>query len=149
MSKDGKMRLAKYIYTFLAIAAIALTWATSDCAMGCGVWGESISAEESESGTGDNTAVSEIKRYGGDSDAAFIASGRSGEAAFMSSSIATTPAQVLAQRRTVSCERNSLERTLAEHFGSTVTACRFGLLDFKHIIHSNHSFLLLIAVLVI
>ncbi len=147
MSKDGKMRLAKYIYTLLAIAAIALTWATSECAMGCGVWDESVSVEES--GTDDNTAVSEIKRYGGDTDAAFIASGRSGEAAFMSSSIATTPAQVLAQRRTVSCERNSLERTLAEHFGSTVTACRFGLLDFKHIIHSNHSFLLLIAVLVI
>lgn len=147
MSKYGKMRLAKYIYTLLAVAAIALTWATSESAMGCGVWGESVYAEES--GTDDNTTIGEIKRYGGDTDAAFIASGRTGEAAFMSSSIATTPAQVLAQRRTVSCERNSLERTLAEHFGSTVTACRFGLLDFKHIIHSNHSFLLLIAVLVI
>jgi len=147
MSKYGKMRLAKYIYTLLAVAAIALAWATSERAMGCGVWGESVYAEES--GTDDNTTIGEIKRYGGDTDAAFIASGRTGEAAFMSSSIATTPAQVLAQRRTVSCERNSLERTLAEHFGSTVTACRFGLLDFKHIIHSNHSFLLLIAVLVI
>lgn len=141
------MRFAKYIYTLLAIAAAALTWAASGSVVGSSALCESVSAEESR--TDDNTAVSEIKRYGGDDDAAFIASGRSGEAAFMSSSIATTPAQVLAQRRTVSCERNSLERTLAEHFGSTVTACRFGLLDFKHIIYSNHSFLLLIAVLVI
>lgn len=77
MSKYGKMRLAKYIYTLLAVAAIALTWATSESAMGCGVWGESVYAEES--GTDDSTTIGEIKRYGGDTDAAFIASGRTGE----------------------------------------------------------------------
>lgn len=81
---------------------------------------------------------------------AFILSGQTAETTTLTNqSINTTPAQVVAQRRIAGFERTSLARTLAEHLGSTVTVCRFGLLDFKHIIHSNHSFLLLIDVLII
>ncbi len=81
---------------------------------------------------------------------AFILSGQTAETTTLTNqSINTTPAQVVAQRRIAGFERTSLARTLAEHFDSTVTVCRFGLLDFKHIIHSNHSFLLLIDVLII
>lgn len=81
---------------------------------------------------------------------AFILSGQTAETTTLTNqSINTTPAQVVAQRRIAGSERTSLARTLAEHFDSTVTVCRFGLLDFKHIIHSNHSFLLLIDVLII
>lgn len=81
---------------------------------------------------------------------AFILSGQTAETTTLTNqSINTTPAQVVAQRRIAGFERTSLARTLAEHIASTVTVCRFGLLDFKHIIHSNHSFLLLIDVLII
>ena len=77
----------------------------------------------------------------------FKASGHAGLAALSHPTIASTPAHVHAQRRTFPGLRNSLGRTLAEHIGSTVTACRFGLLDFKHIVFVNHSFLFIIDVL--
>lgn len=77
----------------------------------------------------------------------FKASGHTGLAALSHPTIAFTPAHVHAQRRTFPSLRNSLGRTLAEHIGSTVTACRFGLLDFKHIVFVNHSFLFIIDVL--
>lgn len=133
-------RFAQYLA--LAFALAAVMWAAGGVL--CGVLADGEGGEEQKA------EASVSKSYAGsDFSAAFILSGRTGETALSSSNILSTPAQVFAQRRTTGGERGSLARTLADHIGSTVKECRFGLLDFKHIIHSSHSFLLIIGVLII
>lgn len=141
------MKLVRNIVVAVVMAVVSLVCGAVAGAVVDGAHGGGVGVEGSASDEG--VPVSVVEREGMEVDAAFIASGRTAEAAFSSSSNVFTPAQVPAQRRIDSSERTSLERTLAEHIGSTVTACRFGLLDFKHIIYSNHSFLFIIAVLVI
>lgn len=129
-------------YLTLAFALVAAVWAVA------GVLCRSLADGEGGVERKARASVSE-SRAGSDVSAIFILSGRTGETALSSSNILSTPAQVIAQRRITGGERSSLSRTLADHIGSTVTECRFGLLDFKHIIHSSHSFLLIIGVLII
>lgn len=133
-------RFAQYLTLAFAIALIA--WAAQGVVCGSltGEGGNATPAEE---------AFASVHRADEDIAAAFILSGQTGETALVSNNIISTPAQVFAQRRTTGGERGSLARTLADHIGSTVTVCRFGLLDFKHIIHSSHSFLFIIDVLII
>lgn len=133
-------RFAQYLTLAFAIAAVVLAVR----GVACGSL-----ADEGDSAAPADEAFASANRADEDIAAAFILSGQTGETALVSNNITSTPAQVLAQRRTTGGERGSLARTLADHIGSTVTACRFGLLDFKHIIHSSHSFLLIIDVLII
>ncbi len=137
------MRGFRPILAMFAIALGVLLW-TAGRGGECGV---EVSATPSACAS-EEFAVSADD---GDSHiaSAFKASTQMGLVSLTNTSVASTPAHVHAQRRTFPSLRNSLGRTLAEHFGSTVMACRFGLLDFKHIIFFNHSFLLLIAVLII
>lgn len=81
--------------------------------------------------------------------ASFKLSAKTGETAIGTSNIITVPAQVTVERRTNDGARCSFARVIAEHIGSTVIRSRFGLLTFKHIIHSNHSLLSRICVLLI
>lgn len=77
----------------------------------------------------------------------FRLSMRTAETSLQAPNTLTIPAQTVAQRRTPVSERTSLAKVIAEHSGSTIVESRFGLLDFKHIIHSNHSLLLRVCVL--
>ena len=133
-------RFAQYLT--LAFALVAVIWAVGRVLCGPLAAGEGGVEQKAEASVSESRAYSDVS-------AVFILSGRTGETALSSSNILSTPAQVFAQRRTTGGERGSLARTLADHIGSTVTECRFGLLDFKHIIHSSHSFLLIIDVLII
>lgn len=136
----------KHIRLAVAVALAVLSGAVAVVASDAGECAYGVSSCE-ERPDGDGTLGSTADSTVGQ---AFILSGQTAETTTLTNqSITTTPAQVVAQRRIAGFERTSLARTLAEHFDSTVTVCRFGLLDFKHIIHSNHSFLLLIDVLII
>ncbi len=97
---------------------------------------------------GDNaTSGKEIRKDEQGRYTPFRLSMRTAETSLQAPNTLTIPAQTVAQRRTPVSERTSLAKVIAEHVGSTIVESRFGLLDFKHIIHSNHSLLLRVCVL--
>ncbi len=81
--------------------------------------------------------------------ATFILSAKNGEPAIGVVRLEANPAPAPLPRRVQTCERRTLAHIMAKHLGSTVIEGRFGMLEFKHIIHSNHSLLLRICSLLI
>lgn len=114
-----------------------------------------VNAAESLGGTdvdsyaeiAENGRNGHIKDDQADKAAAFKESGKTGETAVGVIRVEANPAPVTLVRRSQTNGQVSLERIIAEHICSTVVRERFGVLEFKHIIHSYHSLLLRICVL--
>ncbi len=134
---------------FLILTVASLSWFTASGSV-CGAAGvrsedntRLTSADGGENAKdGKKLSKDEQGRY-----TSFRLSMRTAETSLQTPNTLTIPAQTVAQRRTPVSERTSLAKVIAEHAGSTIVESRFGLLDFKHIIHSNHSLLLRVCVL--
>ncbi len=134
----------------MILTVASLSWFTASgivCGAAGGVRSEDntrlTSADSGENATdGKKLSKDEQGRY-----TSFRLSMRTAETSLQTPNTLTIPAQTVAQRRTPVSERTSLAKVIAEHAGSTIVESRFGLLDFKHIIHSNHSLLLRVCVL--
>lgn len=134
---------------FLILSVASLCWVAASGSVGSTL-GEQ-SSEETQLTTGDEgnrtTDGNEIRKDEQGRYTPFRLSMRTAETSLQAPNTLTIPAQTVAQRRTPVSERTSLAKVIAEHSGSTIVESRFGLLDFKHIIHSNHSLLLRVCVL--
>lgn len=134
---------------FLILSVASLCWVAASGSV-CSTLGKQ-SSEETQLTTGDEgnrtTDGNEIRKDEQGRYTPFRLSMRTAETSLQAPNTLTIPAQTVAQRRTPVSERTSLAKVIAEHSGSTIVESRFGLLDFKHIIHSNHSLLLRVCVL--
>lgn len=134
---------------FLILSVASLCWVAASGSVGSTLGKQS--SEETQLTTGDEgnrtTDGNEIRKDEQGQYTPFRLSMRTAETSLQAPNTLTIPAQTVAQRRTPVSERTSLAKVIAEHSGSTIVESRFGLLDFKHIIHSNHSLLLRVCVL--
>lgn len=149
------------LHSLIIALAAGLMWFAVEVWCGNISFSVCLGGETNESAVGYKSAVAEetdaqgenageiTGREWGQEYASFKLSAKTGETAIGISNIITAPAQVTVERRTNDSARCSFARVIAEHIGSTVVCSRFGLLTFKHTIHSNHSLLSRICVLLI